>query len=125
VRKAVVLAGLLIAAGPTGPPARGAKPTPPGLAEAPFKGQAAALVVRSPKGEGVDGVYLSRPEVRRLGDHFFVVGEYIDLNPATDASRDGIRTWTPVGDIVQLREYDTPEALKKAFRNSQPPGGDR
>jgi hypothetical protein len=120
--KTALFAGLLIAVGSAGTQAQGAKPLPTGAAENPFKGQAAALVVRPHKGDEVNGVYLGRPEVRQLGDRFFVVGEYINLD-RVDPTTEGTRTWTPLSDVIQIREYDTVEAMKKAFKDGT--GGDK
>lgn len=62
---------------------------------------------------------LEAAKTRRLGDAWFVVGVTPDFGAGFENDK-GTTVWVPVGEVLQITEYDTLDAVKKMY-DKQPP----
>ena len=60
------------------------------------------------------GGYLENAKVRKIGDRSFVVGKAVDLGTLSVQPK-GTTVWFPLSEVVQMTEYDSADALRKAL----------
>lgn len=70
-----------------------------------------------PGEEGGSTHVLEKARVRKLGDRYFIVGQWLDFDEVTAYA--GTTMWTPVGEIDHIMEFDNLKALKKAYADRQ------
>jgi hypothetical protein len=66
------------------------------------------------KTQQVEGGYLEKAKVRRLGDRYFLVGQAVHAE-GVDNPYCGVVIWTPLSDVAQIVEFDNLEAAQKAY----------
>jgi hypothetical protein len=67
------------------------------------------MKTKGPDGESGGG-YLEKVKVRKLGDQFFVVGQYRRGKPEWPAT---MVFWFPLSEVIQMHEYDSWEDAEK------------
>jgi hypothetical protein len=60
------------------------------------------------------GGYLENAKVRKIGDRSFVVGKAADLGTFSMQPK-GTTVWFPLSEVMQMTEYDSVDALRKAL----------
>jgi hypothetical protein len=109
----VLAAALLV---PAGASAAEPKAGPPD-----FEGKFLALTLRS----NTDTIHtLGQVQLRKLGDHTFLVGVGVDSG-TTDKWYVGLIIWVALSDVSEIQVYPTQTALRKAFAPAGDEGGGR
>jgi hypothetical protein len=60
----------------------------------------------------IGGSYLEKGKVRLLGDRWFLVGQFADLDGQFKEGN-GKLMWTPLSEIIQMSEFDSIDAARK------------
>ncbi len=60
------------------------------------------------------GLYLEDPEIKRIGETWFLVGKVADL-PGFPAAPKTLTSWVSMSSITMVHEYKDADELRKAF----------
>jgi hypothetical protein len=116
----LAVAGLALAVALVVPATARQQPQPHPVPIEPFAGKVVYVVTRTEDSEGdpLTGVYQNARTVQ-LGDRHFFVGEVVPLDdsPAYKVAA-GKRVWTPVSEIVQMTEFDSPKEALEFFETA-------
>lgn len=77
---------------------------------------AGSILAISTSGTGDQAIYCEEPEVKKVGDTWFIVGKYASL-PGTPTLSKTLKVWVALNSITMINEYKDGDELR---RGAQP-----
>ena len=66
-------------------------------------------------------IYLDEPEIKKLGETWFLVGKMVAL-PGFPVPSKTVRSWVALNTIAMMYEFEDAEELLESFKNPAKPG---